>query len=503
MPSIPTRRFSTAPETIVAMRPDAKLTVSHEALTANTDFDVTNLAKLIAAPDRTLTPLFGLSEERLRFKTSELARTSAGDVPNLSVLYRLQAPAEQLPELIGRLRAEDVVETVYQKPGVVPALWSGEMMPNPESPPSIPLNFTPSQRYLDPAPGGVDARHAWTHDGGRGTSIRIIDVEGAWRFSHEDLREHQGGIVGGVPIEDQLWRNHGTAVIGVFSGDENGVGVTGICPQATVSGVSVFGNQPGWGTAAAIFLAADKLNPGDILLIELQAPGPTTNFQERDLQEGYIPIEWWPDCLKAIQYATQRGILVVSAGGNGNQNLDAEVYNISPKPPYGPFPSDWRNPFNRNSIDSLSIMVGAGIPPLFQGETSGPDRARLSFSNYGSIFDAQGWGELVTTCGFGNAPNGGGPDEDLWFTRTFNGTSSAAPMIAGALGCVQGILKHKGLPLLTPAQARQILRDTGSPQADLTASPASNRIGNRPDLRQMIARVLPPPNPIPNRTGGN
>jgi hypothetical protein len=54
---------------------------------------------------------------------------------------------------------------------------------------------------------------------------------------------------------------------------------------------------------------------------------------------------------------------------------------------------------------------------------------------------------------------------------------------------VQGVLKAQGAPLLTPARAISLLRSTGSPQQDTPGRPATQRIGNRPDLRQMIPAV--------------
>jgi hypothetical protein len=116
-----------------------------------------------------------------------------------------------------------------------------DMAPVPEEAPPATPDFVSRQRYLDAAPGGVDARFAWTLAGGRGANVRIIDVEGAWRFSHEDLTQNQGGVVGGAPSPDLGWRNHGTAVVGEFGGDSNGIGVTGICPDAIVSAISIFG----------------------------------------------------------------------------------------------------------------------------------------------------------------------------------------------------------------------------------------------------------------------
>src|SRR5207253_6497079 len=100
-----------------------------------------------------------------------------------------------------------------------------------------------------------------------------------------------------------------------------------------------------------------------------------------------------------------------------------------------------------------AIVVGAGAPPrLLTGVDYGPDRSRLDFSNFGSMVDAQGWGQEVTTCGFDQLF---APDEDRWYKLDFGGTSSATPMVAGALACVQGILRNAGKPPLTPARARE------------------------------------------------
>src|SRR4030095_10915820 len=110
-----------------------------------------------------------------------------------------------------------------------------------------------------------------------------------------------------------------------------------------------------------------------------------------------------------------------------------------------------------------------------------PDRSRLDFSNWGALIDAQGWGREVTTCGYGDLQ--GGSNEDLWYTDTFSGTSSASPIVTGVIACLQGMAKARGKPVLTPAQVRNCLRSTGSPQQDAPGRPATQRIGNRPDLR--------------------
>jgi hypothetical protein len=445
-----------------------------------------SLADMVRQNGGKLRPLFGIGPGRLQAKSLALFTAAPEEPHKLSRFYCVDAPDEHLEELAVMIRAHGAVEAAFLKPSAEPAVFLNTMLPSLAEPPTQTPDYTDRQAYLGPAPGGVDARYAWTVPGGSGEGVHIIDIEGEWRFSHEDLVENEGGVVGGTPPGDLGWRNHGTAVLGEFSGDRNSFGITGICPDANVRSISVFND----GAAAAIRAAADLLDPGDIILIELHYPGPRFNFESPEGQRGYIPTEWWPDNLAAIQYATQKGVIVVEAAGNGAEDLDDPLYDKSPAPPQGPFPPSWSNPFRRNQIDSGAILVGAGAPPpATHGRDWGPDRSRLDFSNSGSMVDVQGWGREVTTCGYGDLQ--GGDNEDLWYTDQFSGTSSASPIIVGVLGCLQGILRSAGQPLLTPNSARALLRGGGSAQQAGPGSPISQQIGSRPDLQCFIRQLIP------------
>jgi hypothetical protein len=45
----------------------------------------------------------------------------------------------------------------------------------------------PDQRYLAPAPDGVDAVAAWGSAAAAVEGVRFVDVEEAWRWTHDDL----------------------------------------------------------------------------------------------------------------------------------------------------------------------------------------------------------------------------------------------------------------------------------------------------------------------------
>lgn len=386
-----------------------------------------------------------------------------------------QAPAQEAEELAATLRARPDVETAYTKPRAenpIARMISGQV----EAPlrsDSVP-DFRARQGYLDVAPGGIGVAHAWKLQGGRGSGVRVIDIEGAWQFSHVDLGINSGGLVGGAPIDDVDWRNHGTAVLAQIGGDDNTIGVTGIAPDAVLSAVS----HDDLGSAVAIYQASQKLMAGDVLLLEMHRPGPRFNYASRDDQRGFICVEWWADDLLAIQHAVARGIVVVEAAGNGAENLDDGLYE-SPGPS---FPSNWNNPL-RNSV-SGAILVGAGATP---GAEYGADRSRLDYSNYGGRVDCQGWGCDVVSAGYGDLfCLAEAPDlEDYWYTAQFGGTSSASPIVAGAVACLQGIARKRGAAL-SPARIAQALRTTGSAQQGSLSTP----IGNRPDLQALIHNLF-------------
>lgn len=366
------------------------------------------------------------------------------------------ASADEAEAMVAALLADPAVETAFVAPTIalavtVPNATSGDVQR--ESCPIATPSYESYQGYLAPAPGGIDAAAAWQR-GSRGAGVWFADIEGNWNPAHEDLDGKRITHVGGERIDDRGWRAHGTAVLGEVVGVDNGKGVVGIAPDVDRVFTSSIG---GTSVADAINAAQMALRPGDVLLIELQGAGPRRN---------YIAVEYWDDIYDVIRAATDRGVIVIEAAGNGGENLEHKAYG---------------GKFDRRVRDSGAIVVGAGGPAR-KGFT---DRARLDFSNYGARVDVQGWGRGVATLDYGDLQKCSEAG-DRHYTDAFSGTSSASPIVAGAAILLQSMARAHGAPM-TPVQMRDVLRATGTAQTGNT----KQQIGPRPDLARAIARVWP------------
>ncbi len=117
-------------------------------------------------------------------------------------------------------------------------------------------------------------------------------------------------------------QDHGTASVGVLASCDNGLGTTGMVPQATVQFRSFV---PYW-PATGIYHAALSLTAGNVLLIEIQAPSYSTNgcyfCMTGSNCEDWVPVEYYPGEHAAIRSAVQSGIVVVEPSGNAQSMLN-------------------------------------------------------------------------------------------------------------------------------------------------------------------------------------
>jgi serine protease len=398
--------------------------------------------------DRLATHFAGCSFRRLYTafppeKIKELIRRGVEMDPtykpaNLLGYFVVDCPGNVVPELLAKeLLRWPTVELAYVDP-----LASDPAVNATDDP------LSPSQGYLDSAPGGIDARFAWGQTGGDGAGMNVIDLEQGWTLNHEDLAAHGANVLFGSVVNGS--RPHGTSVLGEICAVDNTVGCVGIAPNVAslnvVSHSGVTANIPN-----GILTAVANLSFGDVLLLEVQL--------------NFLPAESVQANFDTIRLATALGIVVVEAAGNGSTNLDTFV------------DAAGHQILNRASADfqdSGAVMVGAG--------SSTAPHTRLSFSNFGNRIDCYGWGENVesSTSDIGGATN--------LYTAGFNGTSSASPIVTGAAVSVQG-MAQAGLGFrFSPRRLREILSDPANGTQSNT--PATDQIGVMPDLRGISTNVL-------------
>lgn len=152
-------------ELIVIMRPEAEVVTARGTLRSRSGMTVDPVQKALRDAGATIAPLFGATEERVRSTMGSFAAESGSRDP--AAFYKVEAEDRLLDELAAELARAEPVEAAYVKPPASPPsmLHDAILLPD-EAPPATP-DFTGRQGYLGSAPGGIDARWAWTQPGGQ------------------------------------------------------------------------------------------------------------------------------------------------------------------------------------------------------------------------------------------------------------------------------------------------------------------------------------------------
>lgn len=306
--------------------------------------------------------------------------------------------------------------------------------------------------YADPV-GGMSATTAWDISQGEGVVVAVLDTGYA---DHSDLNANlvpgydfiiDEAVAGdGDGRDDDAhdpgdWYGpyasswHGTHVAGTVAAvTDNGAGLAGVAHKAKVQPVRVLGHGGGytsdiadaivWASGGSVDGVPDNATPAEVLNLSLGGDGSCA--QDPVTQE-------------AIDGAIGRGVTVVVAAGNDNQD------------------AAYHSPASCRGV----ITVGA----------NGIDGAKSWFSNYGATVTLSAPG--------GNATSGSSPN-NMWIWSLGNsgseapegesligmiGTSQASPHVAATVALMQSAAVAAGKPALTPAQIKKILRSTAKPFA--------------------------------------
>jgi len=283
-----------------------------------------------------------------------------------------------------------------------------------------------------------------------GSGVRVAVIDGGIYNAHQDLKGNideatSRSFVPGFAFNEDVgtfW--HGTHVTGVIAAKDNGFGIIGVAPKATIIGVKALHNGSGsfGAVIAAILYASTPLSEGgagaDIINMSLGA-----TFPRGGGNTGAGPLI--AALNKAVNFAA-RNTLVVSAAGNDATDLD-----------------------HSGSIISVPAQSGSGIAVSATGPIgyavgypNGATNFRrlASYSNFGNsaIWVAAPGGDGVFTptsqlCSIPRVPSGSvtapcfafdliistvrGPAASTTSYGFAAGTSFAAPAVSGVAALIK------------------------------------------------------------------
>ena len=414
--------------------------------------------------------------------------------PNLLTFFTIVCPPERdAGALAAALREWPQVETAYVDP-----------LDKPPAPPGTNTYYA-KQTYLQPpatslfsAPGAIDAEFAWLQPGGTGQGQKIVDLERGAKLTHEDL---PAGIPTLHGVMDFGYMPHGTSVIGILAAVDNGKGVIGIAhgvDEVTYS-CQVLADHSVDRIGAVMAAIQHFTQPGEeafgrVLLLEVELNSdvnPADLGQLTDVN-GVVwksmPMETAQADFDVIRLATALGIVVVEPTGNGLNDLDAFQQAGT-----GDFVLSRAKPGAR---DSGAIMVG-GSTPSFPYQRSvwnaDPTAGPIQGTSFGSRVDCFAWADGVCTCactiGVLSVPPFLTWLDDPNYPSTFNGTSAASAIVAGAVLLVQGVAAKVLGRRLSPDEMRDRVSDPDPTVNTLSQNPGVDLIGVMPNLRGILTRL--------------
>ena len=249
----------------------------------------------------------------------------------------------------------------------------------------------------------IDAPEAHATTKGGGVRVGIIDtgIDGA----HPDLAANFDAALsenyttdieaidgpceydGCVDPADVDHGGHGTHVAGTVAADDNGLGVMGVAPDATLVNLRA-GQDSGYFFFAETVAALEGAAAKDIDVVNMSFytdPWLYNCASEADYLEGEVTAEEIEDqatiragLLEAVAFARSQGVTLVAAAGNQATDLAAPERADASSPDYPPGLEVER------LVTSNCLDLPSEAPGVIQVSSIGPSTNKADYSTYGA-----------------------------------------------------------------------------------------------------------------------
>ena len=273
-------------------------------------------------------------------------------------------------------------------------------------------------------------------------------------------------------------QGHGTHVATTIAGRQNGIGIVGVAPEATIVAIkacTIVGYCFADSVAAALRYAGDQRL--DVVNLSLFAD-PYLYYCSNDAGQRAI----LRDLQSAARYAQQRGVVIVAAAGNEAQDLGHPTTDdISPDwPPDTAVVRDVGNNCRvaPAEIPGVVTVSASGVSTLASYSNVGPvdvtapggDAPQMPATAFGRGRILAGWsstdetGQWEALVAANRAVVSGG-GRYVWIS----GTSMASPHVAGVAALIREM--HPGMP---QGAVAALLRSSASPLSCPATWPAAD-----------------------------
>jgi subtilisin family serine protease len=259
-------------------------------------------------------------------------------------------------------------------------------------------------------------------------------------------------------------QHHGTQVAGIVAAVDDGVGITGVAPEAEIVAIRVLG-PTGFrfsDVIAAIIYAADI--EADVANMSFGTNFPRHEW--RDANGGLIATaaeiqELVVAMNRATKYAHDRGVTLVAAAGNASIDRDHDADRLV-------LPADLNFVISVSATSPIGFAFDQATNPDLPASYTNFGQSRIDFSAPGGDFRVPGLNQCtVQTVQFFclifdavlTTENGGG-------YRWLNGTSASAPHVSGIAAMLVGLNGGSMDPQQVESLIKRSADDLGKPGND-------------------------------------